>query len=94
LSIYSTYSGITALLPAAALACLLFNNMEDPAARRARLKALKEEAQAGGATPMDAAPAAAPARAEPPATQEPVLKFRNYAVRDEKLEHQKVSIDK
>jgi hypothetical protein len=49
--------------------------MEDPAARKQRLKALRAAAQANG----DSAVAAAPQEA-----QEPTLKFRNYAVQDKK----------
>ena len=52
--------------------------MEDAAARKARLKRLREEA--------DATEAAAPA-----AVEEPKLKFRNYAPRDEKIEHEVVA---
>jgi coiled-coil domain-containing protein 12 len=55
--------------------------MEDAQARRARLRALREEAASapGG---DEAAPAAAPAADAAP--EEPVLKFRNYAVKDDK----------
>ena len=52
--------------------------MEDAAARKARLKRLREEA--------DATEAAVPA-----AVEEPKLKFRNYAPRDEKIEHEVVA---
>ena len=51
--------------------------MEDAAARKARLKRLREEADATQA-------------AEEP-TEEPKLKFRNYAPRDEKIEHEAVA---
>lgn len=64
--------------------------MEDAAARKARLKAMRQEAAAaaeGGGDQAAAPPAEPPA--EVPA-EEPVLKFRNYAVRDEKIEHKKV----
>jgi coiled-coil domain-containing protein 12 len=50
--------------------------MEDAAARKARLKRLREEADA-----TEAVQAAA---------EEPKLKFRNYAPRDEKIEHDAV----
>lgn len=55
--------------------------MEDAAARKARLKAMREEAAAaaeGGGDQVAEPPAEVPA-------EEPVLKFRNYAVRDEKM---------
>ena len=52
--------------------------MEDAATRKARLKRLREEA--------DATEAAVPA-----AVEEPKLKFRNYAPRDEKIEHEVVA---
>ena len=59
--------------------------MEEAAARRERLKALKEAA-AGGQDSLD----------EPQTTTGnnagPQLKFRNYAVRDEKhIQHEKVN---
>lgn len=68
--------------------------MDDPAARRARLKAIREAANVsgdanqadGGATGVDEANK----NKDAPPSQEPVLKFRNYAVRDEKIEHEKV----
>lgn len=50
--------------------------MEDAATRKARLKRFREEADA-----MQAMEAAA---------EEPKLKFRNYAPRDEKIEHDAV----
>lgn len=52
--------------------------MEDAAARKARLKRLREEADATQA-------------AEAAAVEEPKLKFRNYAPRDEKIEHETVA---
>lgn len=61
--------------------------MEEAAARRERLKALKAAQQLveGDAGTEAAAPEAA---AEP---QKPVLKFRNYAVKDEQhIQHEKV----
>ena len=57
--------------------------MEDAVARRERLKALKQAAQ----LVVDGAGAAAE---EAPQPEKPVLKFRNYVVRDEKIEHEKV----
>jgi hypothetical protein len=71
--------------------------MEDAAARRERLKALKQAAQliesgGGGAEAAAAAPpsAAQQAAAEQPA-EKPQLKFRNYVVKDEKnIQHEKV----
>lgn len=58
--------------------------MEDAVARRERLKALKQAAQL--VETVDA-PAAAEAAQQP---EKPVLKFRNYAVKDEKIQHEKV----
>mmetsp|Transcript_21131 Transcript_21131/g.46272 ORF Transcript_21131/g.46272 Transcript_21131/m.46272 type:complete len:134 (+) Transcript_21131:79-480(+) len=58
--------------------------MEDAVARRERLKALKAAAEAVG----EGAPDAAPEQD----SDKPVLKFRNYAVKDEKrIEHEKVA---
>jgi hypothetical protein len=72
--------------------------MEDAASRRERLKALKQAAQlvesgGGDAEAVAAAPSAAQeAAAEQPA-EKPVLKFRNYVVKDEKnIQHEKVRI--
>jgi coiled-coil domain-containing protein 12 len=45
--------------------------MEDAQQRRARLAALREQAQSGAE----------------PQPEEPVLKFRNYAVKDKKIDH-------
>jgi hypothetical protein len=66
--------------------------MDEPAARRERLKALKEAAEAAGHVAQPDVTQTAPAidASAQAAAQEPVLKFRNYAPRDEKLEHQKV----
>lgn len=66
--------------------------MEDAAARKARLKALREAAGADGDAAPQSTETAAPA-AEDAEPSEPVLKFRNYAVRDEKIEHAKVRDD-
>jgi coiled-coil domain-containing protein 12 len=58
--------------------------------RKARLKALREEALAANeAEQLVSAPeqAASDAAPEEPASEEPVLKFRNYAVKDDKLQH-------
>lgn len=66
--------------------------MEDAAARRARLKAMREAAEAEGQAaqvPADTAPLAQPTDAAA-APEEPVIKFRNYAPRDEKIVHEKV----
>lgn len=70
--------------------------MEEAAARRERLEALKQAAQlvdAGDGSAPAATAAAPPAAAED--SQEPsgkpVLKFRNYVVKDEKhIQHEKV----
>mmetsp|Transcript_20183 Transcript_20183/g.60883 ORF Transcript_20183/g.60883 Transcript_20183/m.60883 type:complete len:129 (+) Transcript_20183:411-797(+) len=51
--------------------------MEDASARRARLKRMREEADATEA-------------AEKP-VEEPTLKFRNYVPRNQKLEHEEVA---
>jgi hypothetical protein len=70
--------------------------MEDAASRRERLRALKQAAQlvesgGGDAAAVAAAPSAAQeAAAEQPA-EKPLLKFRNYVVKDEKnIQHEKV----
>ena len=60
--------------------------MEGAQDRKARLRALREAAQLGGTGEAEGDQAAAP-DAEP--TQEPVLKFRNYAVKDEKIKYEK-----
>lgn len=52
--------------------------MEDATSRKARLKRLREEADATQP-------------AEPAAVEEPKLKFRNYAPRDDKIEHEVVA---
>ncbi len=57
--------------------------MEDAEARKERLKALRQAAEISREDGEDAAAAA-------PAVEEPVLKFRNYSVRDEKIAHEKV----
>lgn len=57
--------------------------MDDAVARRERLKALKQAAQLVGT-----GEAAAAEQVQQP--EKPVLKFRNYAVKDEKIEHEKV----
>ena len=60
--------------------------MEDQTARAARLRALREAA--GLDTPEDAANGqAADANGE-----EPVLKFRNYSVKDDKITHEKQAV--
>lgn len=59
--------------------------MEDPAARRARLKALREAA--------DAAQAVQQPQQEEDAPQEVLLKFRNYnPVNQKDMVHEKVSL--
>ncbi|WIA09550.1 hypothetical protein OEZ86_012114 [Tetradesmus obliquus] len=71
--------------------------MEDAAARRERLKALKQAAQLIESAGDDAAAAGAPAAAQEAAAAEqpaekPLLKFRNYVVKDEKnIQHEKVA---
>jgi hypothetical protein len=72
--------------------------MESAAARKERLKALKQAAQliesgGGDAAAAAGAPAAAQeAAAEQPA-EKPLLKFRNYVVKDEKnIQHEKVGV--
>ena len=55
---------------------------ESAAARKARLKALREEAVGGGADQQQPAAGAA-------AGDEPVLKFRNYAAPKD-IQHEKV----
>ena len=57
--------------------------MEAAADRKARLKALKAAAASADATePSTSAPSAQ--------GDEPVLKFRNYAVKDSRIEHQTI----
>lgn len=57
--------------------------MQDQAARAARLRALREAAQLD--TPhQDAEPEAA-------GNAEPVLKFRNYVVKDDKISHEQTA---
>lgn len=64
--------------------------MEEAAARKERLKALKAAQQLVEQGDTAAAAAAAQEAAEP---EKPVLKFRNYTVKDEKhIEHEKVVI--
>ena len=62
--------------------------MESAAERKARLKALRQEA-AAAETSEPARPAAA--AAQPAAVEPPTLKFRNYAPRDEKIDHEKIA---
>jgi len=65
--------------------------MESAAERKARLKALRQEAasaEEGTEAARPATAAAAPAASAAP--EPPTLKFRNYAPRDEKIEHEKV----
>jgi len=69
--------------------------MDEAAARRERLKALKAAQQlVEGDTSAGAAAAAAKAEAaaaEPAEPEKPVLKFRNYTVKDEQnIQHEKV----
>lgn len=70
--------------------------MDEAAARRERLKALKAAQQlVEGDTSAGAAAAAAKAEAaaaEPAEPEKPVLKFRNYTVKDEQnIQHEKVA---
>lgn len=71
--------------------------MEDAAARKERLKALRAAAQLAGGGPGEGAAAAADeaprdeAAAQQAEPEKPVLKFRNYSVKDEKnIQHEKV----
>lgn len=72
--------------------------MEDAAARKARLKALREAASSAGfATDQQAQPddthdqePSSPSH-QANDNDEPVLKFRNYAPRDETIAHTKVA---
>eukprot|EP00879_Flechtneria_rotunda_P015984 GHRR01016717.1.p1 GENE.GHRR01016717.1~~GHRR01016717.1.p1 ORF type:complete len:140 (+),score=46.00 GHRR01016717.1:529-948(+) len=63
--------------------------MEDAVTRRERLKALKQAAQLAKSGRDDAA--AASAQQDDPPAEKPLLKFRNYAVKDEKIQHEKVA---
>lgn len=58
--------------------------MESAEERRARLRALREEAAQAARQEDEAQP---PEPAEEPTAREPELKFRNYVVKNEKLEH-------
>ncbi len=64
--------------------------MESAAERKARLKALRQEAATAEEGTEAARPAAAAAPPASAAPEPPMLKFRNYAPRDEKIEHEKV----
>jgi coiled-coil domain-containing protein 12 len=64
--------------------------MESAAERKARLKALRQEAAAAEVSEPAVRPAAA-AATQPAAPEPPTLKFRNYAPRDEKIEHDKIA---
>ena len=70
--------------------------MESAAERRERIKALKEAAKladqsgaADGAGEAAAGPAAGGAAPDP---EKPVLKFRNYVVKDQRIEHEQASV--
>lgn len=64
---------------------MTFSAMEDPASRKERLRALREAARLADDQPHQAEQAE---QAQP--TEEPVLKFRNYVPRDDKIDHEKV----
>jgi len=68
--------------------------MEDTAERRARLKAIREAANASGEAeqPEGGHVGGNKARDDYPNSQEPALKFRNYAIRDEKIGHEKACL--
>lgn len=55
--------------------------MEDAQQRKERLRALRA---AAAAEPMESEPP------QPAQQEDPVLKFRNYAVKDKKIEHQAI----
>ena len=59
---------------------------ETAAERKARLRALREEAAAADPRIAPPEPAPAPAAGEPKEPNEPGLKFRNYMPRDEELQ--------
>lgn len=65
--------------------------MEDAATRRARLKAIREAAEALEGAELHPAETEAPVPEDKAVDEEPVLKFRNYAPRDEKIAHEKAS---
>lgn len=75
------------LLPQSTSLCrailLYVRQMEDAQQRKERLRALRAAAAAEPEQP----PAAQPAQQQP---EEPVLKFRNYTVKDKKIEHQTI----
>lgn len=68
-------------------------HMESAEQRKQRLKAMRQAAEAvegdDAPTAMDHQPTDAPADAENGGAP-PTLKFRNYALRDEKIDHEKV----
>jgi hypothetical protein len=75
--------------------------MEDATARKARLLAMRQEAEAGseGEDMVEHAEAEPEPQAQAQAhdqetggngSSEPALKFRNYALRDEKISHEQV----
>ena len=76
--------------PLARAVAVAHHNMEDALARRERLKALKQAAALAGGdgdAPSTTAPAAAAAEPE-----KPVLKFRNYTVKDASIAHETVRV--
>ena len=74
-------------VPRIALGTRLVRVMTETAAeRKARLRALREEAAAADPRIAPPEPAPAPAAGEPKEPKEPVLKFRNYMPRDEELQ--------
>ena len=61
---------------------------EDSKSRKERLKALRQAAQVAQAAEQ---PEETPAKGDAPeASEAPVLKFRNYALKDANIEHTKV----
>jgi hypothetical protein len=64
--------------------------MEDAQQRKERLRALRAAAATTGADDEQPAAAAAAQQQEQQQPEETVLKFRNYTVKDKKIEHQTI----
>lgn len=64
--------------------------MEDAKARRERLKALKQAAELAGGANADGA--AADSQEPAPEPEKPVLKFRNYQIKDQSIAAEQVRV--
>ncbi len=76
--------------------CSRHSSMESALERRERLKALRAAAQAAEAQQQPAATAAPEAGTQQqeaaPEPEQPVLKFRSYVLKDQKIAHEKVCL--